>query len=74
MSRITLNAIIQSANFPKCERCKNAPMCIASPIMAQDVPSYGIPPWCEDCLYWHNWTDYWLQCARTEYLQKERYG
>ena len=73
----TLEEFMEGPDWPKCENCKVKPkaMTISQAEMHNEeetLPSYGIPPWCSDCLEEVDWEDYWREQAKKQYQSGER--
>jgi len=56
-----------------CEKChKRLASVLRWPEHDDDLPSFGIPTWCEECLENGGLEWYWLECAREEYVSGKR--
>ena len=68
-NKVTFQDVMNSDSWPKCEHCqlKPAVATVQSPGLHDELPSYGIPPWCQTCLDTVSWSEYWLTQARQDY-------
>lgn len=71
---VTLTDIMDSEEWGKCTLCQKRPIALAfpSPGLAKELPSYGIPTWCEHCLKTEDWTIHYHAMVRVERLKGKR--